>query len=174
MLSKYEEFVKTTDISDHYFQFYLDGMNEENGEISGVFKRMRRGDYRMQVAVQSVPPISNPESPCSTLPVSRRPAVSLLTMAFLLLVSAGCASHPHRALGTKLDRTASLRAGDGPTQFPAGFIGKIRFQIDGVLFFRPEKQTRTARTDRLSASANREKELAESLADPVVPFLARR
>lgn len=41
----YNEFIKTTDLSDHGLQFYLDGMNEENGEISGIFKRMRRGDY---------------------------------------------------------------------------------------------------------------------------------
>ena len=41
----YFDFVKTTDISNHNLQFYLDGMNEENGEISGVLKRVRRGDY---------------------------------------------------------------------------------------------------------------------------------
>ena len=41
----YEDFVKTTDLSNHDLQFYLDGMNEENGEISGIFKRARRGDY---------------------------------------------------------------------------------------------------------------------------------
>lgn len=41
----YEDFVKTTDISNHDLQFYMDGMNEENGEISGVLKRIRRGDY---------------------------------------------------------------------------------------------------------------------------------
>lgn len=41
----YEDFVKTTDISSHDIQFYLDGMNEESGEISGIFKRIRRGDY---------------------------------------------------------------------------------------------------------------------------------
>jgi len=41
----YEEFVRTTDLSNHDLQFYLDGMNEENGEISGIFKRVRRGDY---------------------------------------------------------------------------------------------------------------------------------
>lgn len=41
----YDDFVKTTDKSNHGLQFYLDGMNEENGEISGIFKRMRRGDY---------------------------------------------------------------------------------------------------------------------------------
>lgn len=45
MPSDYEDFVKSTDISNHNFQFYLDGMNEENGEISGVMKRVRRGDY---------------------------------------------------------------------------------------------------------------------------------
>jgi len=37
--------VKTTDLSDHDLQFYLDGMSEEHGELFGVFKRMRRGDY---------------------------------------------------------------------------------------------------------------------------------
>lgn len=41
----YFKFVKTSDVSNHGLQFYLDGMNEENGEISGVFKRIRRGDY---------------------------------------------------------------------------------------------------------------------------------
>ncbi len=41
----YKDFVKTTDISNHDLQFYLDGMNEENGEISGVLKRVRRGDF---------------------------------------------------------------------------------------------------------------------------------
>jgi len=43
----YEEFVKTTDtkVGEHDLQFYLDGMNEEHGEISGVIKRARRGDY---------------------------------------------------------------------------------------------------------------------------------
>ena len=30
-------------------QFYLDGMNEESGEINGVIKRMRRGDYGEKV-----------------------------------------------------------------------------------------------------------------------------
>ena len=48
---KYEEFVKTTDISlkhnvkGHDLQFYLDGMSEEHGELFGVTKRIRRGDY---------------------------------------------------------------------------------------------------------------------------------
>ena len=41
----YEDFVRTTDKSNHNPQFYIDGMNEENGEISGIFKRIRRGDY---------------------------------------------------------------------------------------------------------------------------------
>lgn len=44
----YEEFVETTDLkvdADDDIQFYLDGYNEEHGEISGVIKRMRRGDY---------------------------------------------------------------------------------------------------------------------------------
>ena len=44
-MSEYEDFVKTTDISNHSMQFYLDGMNEENGEISCVIKRIRLGDY---------------------------------------------------------------------------------------------------------------------------------
>ena len=41
----YDEFVKTTDLSNHDLQFYLDGMSEEHGELMGVFKRVRRGDY---------------------------------------------------------------------------------------------------------------------------------
>ncbi len=41
----YEDFAETTDVSNQSLQFYLDGMNEENGEISGIFKRIRRGDY---------------------------------------------------------------------------------------------------------------------------------
>ena len=47
-MNNYEEFVKTTDFkvdADDDIQFYLDGMNEEHGEIFGVIKRMRRGDY---------------------------------------------------------------------------------------------------------------------------------
>lgn len=44
-LNDYEEFCESTDVSNQSIQFYLDGMNEENGEISGVFKRVRRGDY---------------------------------------------------------------------------------------------------------------------------------
>lgn len=42
---KYEDFVKTTDVSNHDLQFYLDGMSEEHGELFGVIKRIRRGDY---------------------------------------------------------------------------------------------------------------------------------
>ncbi|KKN06019.1 hypothetical protein LCGC14_1081650 [marine sediment metagenome] len=42
---EYDEFIGTTDLSNHDIQYYLDGMNEENGEISGIFKRVRRGDY---------------------------------------------------------------------------------------------------------------------------------
>lgn len=48
MTSEYEDFIKTTDLkvnADDDIQFYLDGYNEEHGEISGVIKRMRRGDY---------------------------------------------------------------------------------------------------------------------------------
>ena len=41
----YFNFVGTTDKSNHNLQFYLDGMNEEIGEISGIFKSIRRGDY---------------------------------------------------------------------------------------------------------------------------------
>jgi len=42
---EYEEFAESTDISNQSLQFYLDGMSEESGEISGVLKRVRRGDY---------------------------------------------------------------------------------------------------------------------------------
>ncbi len=44
-LKEYEKIIKETDISNKSFQFYLDGMSEESGEISGVLKRVRRGDY---------------------------------------------------------------------------------------------------------------------------------
>ncbi len=44
-LKEYERIINKTDISNKSFQFYLDGMSEESGEISGVFKRVRRGDY---------------------------------------------------------------------------------------------------------------------------------
>lgn len=44
-LDEYEKIIKETDISNKSFQFYLDGMSEESGEISGVLKRVRRGDY---------------------------------------------------------------------------------------------------------------------------------
>lgn len=43
--SKYEEFTESTDISNQSLQFYLDGMSEESGELSGIFKRIRRGDF---------------------------------------------------------------------------------------------------------------------------------
>jgi len=41
----YEEFTESTDISNQSLQFYLDGMSEEGGELSGIFKRVRRGDF---------------------------------------------------------------------------------------------------------------------------------
>jgi len=44
-LFDYEDFCESTDVSNQSLQFYLDGMNEENGEISGIMKRIRRGDY---------------------------------------------------------------------------------------------------------------------------------
>jgi len=44
-LKEYEKIIEETDVSNKSFQFYLDGMSEEAGEISGVFKRVRRGDY---------------------------------------------------------------------------------------------------------------------------------
>ena len=44
-LEEYEKIINETDISNKSFQFYLDGMSEESGEISGVLKRVRRGDY---------------------------------------------------------------------------------------------------------------------------------
>ena len=44
-LEEYEKIINITDISNKSFQFYLDGMSEESGEISGVLKRVRRGDY---------------------------------------------------------------------------------------------------------------------------------
>lgn len=44
-LKEYEKIIEETDISNKSFQFYLDGMSEESGEISGVLKRVRRGDY---------------------------------------------------------------------------------------------------------------------------------
>jgi len=42
---EYEKFTESTDISNNSMQFYLDGMSEEGGELSGVLKRVRRGDY---------------------------------------------------------------------------------------------------------------------------------
>ena len=44
-LEEYERIIDETDISNHSLQFYVDGMGEEAGEIIGVFKRIRRGDY---------------------------------------------------------------------------------------------------------------------------------
>ncbi len=44
-LKEYEKIIEKTDVSNKSFQFYLDGMSEESGEISGVLKRVRRGDY---------------------------------------------------------------------------------------------------------------------------------
>lgn len=44
-LDEYEKITNSTDISNHSLQFYLDGMSEESGEINGVLKRVRRGDY---------------------------------------------------------------------------------------------------------------------------------
>ena len=48
VIMDYQEFVKSTDISNCNLQFYVDGMTEESGEISGIFKRVRRGDYGEQ------------------------------------------------------------------------------------------------------------------------------
>ncbi len=42
---EYEKIINDTDISNHSLQFYVDGMTEESGEIIGVFKRIRRGDF---------------------------------------------------------------------------------------------------------------------------------
>jgi len=44
-LDEYNKIIEDTDVSNKSFQFYLDGMSEESGEISGVLKRVRRGDY---------------------------------------------------------------------------------------------------------------------------------
>lgn len=41
----YEDFVKTTDISNHNPIFYVFGLIEEAGEIAGICKRAMRGDY---------------------------------------------------------------------------------------------------------------------------------
>ena len=48
VIMDYQEFVKSPDISNCNLQFYVDGMTEESGEISGIFKRVRRGDYGEQ------------------------------------------------------------------------------------------------------------------------------
>ena len=45
----YEDFVKTTDKSNHSPIFYIFGMLEEAGEIAGVCKRCMRGDYGIGV-----------------------------------------------------------------------------------------------------------------------------
>ncbi len=47
MTKDFEDFVVTTDLKKgkHDLQFYLDGMTEEHGELAGVLKRARRGDY---------------------------------------------------------------------------------------------------------------------------------
>ena len=42
---EYEKFTESTDISNQSIQFYLDGISEEGGELSGIFKRIRRGDF---------------------------------------------------------------------------------------------------------------------------------
>ncbi len=47
-LKEYEKIIEETDVSNHSLQFYLDGMSEESGEINGVLKRVRRGDYDIQ------------------------------------------------------------------------------------------------------------------------------
>lgn len=44
-IKEYEKIIEETDVSNHTLQFYLDGMSEESGEINGVLKRIRRGDY---------------------------------------------------------------------------------------------------------------------------------
>jgi len=44
-IKEYEKIIEETDVSNHALQFYLDGMSEESGEINGVLKRVRRGDY---------------------------------------------------------------------------------------------------------------------------------
>ena len=47
-IKEYEKIINSTDISNQSFQFYLDGMSEESGEISGVLKRVRRKDYGVE------------------------------------------------------------------------------------------------------------------------------
>ena len=52
-MTDYEDAVRGTDNGKHDdVQFYLDGMSEEHGEIYGVFKRMRRGDYGEKVMME--------------------------------------------------------------------------------------------------------------------------
>ncbi len=45
MVENYEDFVKTTDLSNHSPIFYIFGLLEEAGEIAGICKRAMRGDY---------------------------------------------------------------------------------------------------------------------------------
>ena len=58
--TKYEEFVLAScrNPDNDRIQLYLDGMNEEHGEISGAIKRMRRGDFgykvRMDIAINGL------------------------------------------------------------------------------------------------------------------------
>ena len=49
MAESYEDFVETTDLSNHSPIFYIFGMLEEAGEIAGICKRCMRGDYGEQV-----------------------------------------------------------------------------------------------------------------------------
>ncbi len=44
-LKEYSKIIEETDVSNHSLQFYIDGMGEEAGEIIGVLKRIRRGDF---------------------------------------------------------------------------------------------------------------------------------
>ena len=50
-MTQYEQWLHETwnNPNCDVFQFCLDGMNEEHGEINGVIKRMRRGDYGVSV-----------------------------------------------------------------------------------------------------------------------------
>jgi hypothetical protein len=45
MNTEYQEFVKTTDLSNGNPIFYIFGMLEETGELAGICKRSLRGDY---------------------------------------------------------------------------------------------------------------------------------
>lgn len=44
-IDEYQKEISKTDVSDHELDFYLAGMVEEMGEIAGIIKRIRRGDY---------------------------------------------------------------------------------------------------------------------------------